>query len=136
MRRDDVWKQPNVFKARLAAAAVACESARAAQGRLAVQNCTRIDPGPWASAECRRIGAALAVALRTALVRVQRYGLVEPFGNPSPLTPREPFRKGSERVPQRVAEPIREPRGNPPWDVREGDSEIISSWGYQSSSGS
>lgn len=103
MRRDDVWRQPNVFKAG-AAAAVACASERL-KGALLLE-VRRLDL-TRANAECRRIAAELLVSL-------------EPFGKGSETVP-EGFVKGSRRVPddfaggsRAVADSSAEPIANPP----------------------
>lgn len=79
MRNDEVWKQPNVFKA-AAASATGCESARLKAVLLA--EVSRLDPSVM-KGDARHVHAALLAAL-------------EPFGNPSgnptrrvPASPRE-----------------------------------------------
>jgi hypothetical protein len=79
IRRDEVWKQPNVFKS-AATSAVGCESARLKSVLLA--EVQRLDLSS-ANGDQRRTQAELLAAL-------------EPFGNPSP-TPTGPRREPSER---------------------------------------
>lgn len=80
IRRDEVWKQPNVFKS-AAASAAGCKSARLKAVLLA--EVQRLDLSQ-ASGDQRRTQADLLVAL-------------EPFGNPSP-TPTGPRREPSARA--------------------------------------
>jgi hypothetical protein len=88
IRRDEVWKQPNVFKA-AATAATACESAPIKAALLA--EVQRLDLAE-ANGDQQRTRADLLRAL-------------EPFGNPSPTPPRPSREPSAGRSLAVVSEP-------------------------------